>query len=59
MVHDYAVTILKKHGAVVTPVDLEALKLPVYDPNIDNEKTFPEAAQKFKNQLIESGTQET
>ena len=53
MIHDYAVTTLEKYGAVVTPIDLAALNLPLYDRNIDSEKTFPEAAQNFKNQFYQ------
>ena len=56
MIHDYAVTVMEKYGAAVTPIDLDSLKLPLYDPNIDDGKTFPRAAQKFKDQLVESGT---
>jgi hypothetical protein len=55
MLHDYAVTSMEnKNGAIVTPIDLSALKLPLYDPNEDA-VSFPAAAQDLKNQLAESG----
>lgn len=53
-VHDYAVTSLTKNGAEVTRVDLGALKLPLYDPNSE-EESFPENAKALKTALQESG----
>ncbi len=55
MLHDHAVSVMETHGAVVTPIDLNALDLPLYSPELD-EKAFPETAQMFKNQLMEAGT---
>ena len=55
MLHDYAVKSMESRGAVVTPIDLDALQLPLYDPNEEG-NAFPEAAQEFKDQLVNSGT---
>ena len=54
MLHDYAVTALQRNGAEVHPIDLEALNLPLYNPN-DEENGFPENAKTFKSQLTEAG----
>ena len=53
MIHGYAVDVMKSHGADVTPVDLAALQLPLYNPELEAEG-FPAAAQEFKNLLSES-----
>ena len=56
MLHDYAKTTLEKYGAVVTPIDLGALNLPLFNPD-DEATAFPEAAKKFKADLVASGTE--
>ena len=53
--HDYAVEALKEQGAIVTPIDIDALNLPLYNPN-DEETSFPESAKTFKSQLVDCGT---
>ena len=55
MLSDHASGVLENHGADVVSVDLEALNLPLYDPNLE-EQNFPANAQAFKDQLTEAGT---
>lgn len=55
MLHDHAVRVMESHGAVVVPVDLAALDLPLYSPEIES-KAFPVNAQKFKDTLVDAGT---
>ena len=58
MLHDHAVSVMEQHGAVVTPVDLESLNLPLYNPN-DEEQSFPDSAVEFKEALTSSGTKKS
>jgi len=51
MLHDYANKTLEKHGAIVTPIDLGALNLPLFNPD-DEPTAFPEAAKILKAQLV-------
>lgn len=51
MLHDYAVSVMESHGAQVTPVDLHALNLPLYCPELD-QTAFPTSAQQLKNHLM-------
>jgi len=57
MLHDHAVGVMKEHGAVVTPVNLHELNLPVYDPSLE-ESAFPANAQELKNKLMAAGKQQ-
>ncbi len=54
MLHDYAVGVMESLGAQVTPVDLDALNLPLYSAELD-QTAFPPSAQKFKDQLMAAG----
>jgi hypothetical protein len=54
ILHDHAVEVLKKNGAEVTPVDLEELNLPLYNPN-DETNSFPAGAKILKAKLVEAG----
>lgn len=45
---------MESNGAIVTPIDLEALNLPLYNPELEA-KAFPASAQTFKDKLIEAG----
>ena len=51
MLHDSAMDRLAEEGAAVVTIDLKALNLPLYDPDLESEN-FPAAAQKLKNDLI-------
>lgn len=51
MLHDCAVKMLKKRGALVDPINLAELKLPLYDPN-DEEDSFPPNAKTLKDKLV-------
>ena len=55
MLHDHAVKVMEANGAIVTSVDLGALNLPLYSPELEGKK-FPVNAQKFKDSLIDAGT---
>jgi NAD(P)H-dependent FMN reductase len=54
MLHDHAVGVMESNGAVVTPIDLNALDLPLYNPELESE-AFPSNAQTFKDKLMEAG----
>lgn len=54
MLHDHAVGVMESNGAVVTPIDLKALDLPLYNPELEGE-SFPSNAQTFKDKLMEAG----
>ena len=55
IVHDSAVRTLQELGATVNVIDLDALNLPLYNPN-DEATSFPEAAKALKSQLVDCGT---
>ena len=46
---------MERQGAVVTKIDLEALNLPLYNPN-DETDNFPGNAKTLKQMLVDSGT---
>ena len=50
MVHDYAVSSFENiiGGAEVTPVNIDELNLPLYDPNKEANEPFPEKAKYLK-----------
>jgi NAD(P)H-dependent FMN reductase len=54
MLHDHAVGVMESSGAVVTPIDLNALDLPLYNPELETE-AFPSNAQTFKDTLMQAG----
>ena len=54
MLHDHAVEVMKSNGAIVTPIDLKALDLPVYNPELEGE-AFPANAQSLKDALMATG----
>jgi NADPH-dependent FMN reductase len=54
MLHDHAAGILKGHGAVVTPISLKDLDLPLYDPALEA-TGCPANAQALRDQLISAG----
>lgn len=51
MLRNAAMEKLTEEGANVVAIDLKALDLPLYDPDLESEH-FPPAAQKLKNDLI-------
>ena len=54
MLHNHAVKVMEQHGAQVNTIDLGSLQLPLYNPD-DEERSFPYAAIRFKEALVEAG----
>lgn len=53
MLHDAACTALKEEGAIVKPVDLSSLNVPIYDPN-EEEEHFPDGAHVLKSTHVDA-----
>lgn len=51
MLHDAAMKSLESKGAIVKPIDIAALDLPLYNPNMEKD-SFPQAAHDLKAALV-------
>lgn len=51
MLHDAGCAKLEEHGVIVKTIDLDALDLPLYNPNKE-EDNFPESANTLKSTLV-------
>jgi NAD(P)H-dependent FMN reductase len=54
LLHDHAVDVMKANGAIVTPINLKELDLPLYDPAVE-QQAFPANAQALKDHLMDAG----